>query len=155
MVTCMPIISRSGFNATCARGPAMPATDLWPDFQAPEAIKSAVFLLREQAAQLPQKTKGLVLAGLGPASAPDGSFRVGFDLHSPALGGNTYRLSEVTYPPEFVPITLTGADGPHTAQSLDLFRTLLESVLRSPRTRQVVEAIMAHATALGPVEEDQ
>lgn len=132
----------------------MPATDLWPDFQAPEAINSPVFLLKEQAAQLQQKTRGLVVAGLRPASAPDGSFWVGFDLYSPALGEYTFRLFEVTYPLQFFPVTLTAADGPQKAQTLDEFKTLLESVLRSSRTKQVVEAIMAQATALGTVEEN-
>jgi hypothetical protein len=130
----------------------MPAVDLWPDFQTPEAVNSPVFLLKEQAAKLQQKTNGLVLAGLRPASAPDGSFWVGFDLYSPALGEYTYHLFEVTYPPEFFPVTLTAADGAKTAQTLEQFRALLEAVLRSPRTKQVVEAIMAQAAALGPAE---
>jgi hypothetical protein len=130
----------------------MPATDLWPDFQAPEAINSPVFLLKEQAAKLQQKTKGLVLAGLRPASAPDGSFWVGFDLYSPALGQYTYRLFEVIYPPQLFPVTLTAAGEAQTAQNLSQFEQILESVLRSPRTKQVVEAIMAQATALGPAE---
>jgi len=133
----------------------MPATDLWPDFQTPEAINSPVFLLKEQAAKLQQKTKGLVLAGLRPASAPDGSFWVGFDLYSPALGEYSYRLFEVTYPPQFFPVTLTAAYGAQTAKTLDQFRKLLESVLRSPRTKQVVEAIMAQATALGPAKKSR
>ena len=80
---------------------------------------------------------------------------MGFDLYSPALGEYTYRLFEVTYPPQFFPVTLTAANGAQTAQSLDQFKTLLESVLRSPRTKQVVEAIMAQATALGPGEAGQ
>ena len=130
----------------------MPVTSLWPDFQAPEAINSPVFLLKEQAAALEQQTHGLVRAGLRPASTPDGSFWVGFDLYSPALGEYAYRLFEVTYPLEFFPITLTAGDTVHTAQTLDQFRTHLESVLQSPRTRQIVEAIMAQATALAPVE---
>ncbi len=77
---------------------------------------------------------------------------MGFDLYSPALGEYTYRLFEVTYPPQFFPVTLTDAAGSQVAQTLDQFKVLLESVLRSPRTKQVVEAIMAQATALGPVE---
>src|SRR5207247_6083547 len=85
-------------HSTCAGRLVMPVTDLWPDFQAPEAINSPAFLLKEQAAKLQQKNKGPVLAGLRPASAPDGSFWVGFDLYSPALGEYTYRLFEVTYP---------------------------------------------------------
>jgi hypothetical protein len=124
-------------------------TDFWPDFQAPEAIKSPVFLLKEQAAALRKKTRGLVLAGLRPASTPDGSFWVGFDLYSPALGEYSYRLFEVTYPPEFFPITLT-ADGSRTVQNLDEFKAALEAVIGSPRTKQIIEAIMAQATALGP-----
>jgi len=40
----------------------------------------------------------------------------------------------------------------HTAETLDQFKTVLQSVLQSPRTRQVVEAIMAQAMALGEVE---
>ena len=130
----------------------MPGADLWPDFQAPETINSPVYLLKEQAAALRKKTKGLVLAGLRPASAPDGSFWVGFDLYSPALGEYAYHLFEVTYAAEFFPVTLTGVNGAQTAQTPDQFKTLLKSVLRSPRTKQVVEAIMAQATALGPVE---
>ncbi len=130
----------------------MSAIDLWPEFQAPDAINSPVLLLKEQAANLKEKTKGLVLAGLRPASAPDGSFWVGFDLYSRALGEYTYRLFEVTYPPQFFPVTLTATDVVHTAQTLDEFKTLLEEVLRSPRTKQVVEAIMAQATALGPAK---
>jgi len=133
----------------------MPANDLWPDFQAPEAITSPVFLLKEQAAKLQQKTKGLVRAGLRPASAPDGSFWVGFDLSSPALGEYTYRLFEVTYAPQLFPVTLTAADVAHKAQTLDEFKTLLETVLQSPRTKQVVEAIMAQATALGPAKKNR
>ena len=130
----------------------MPANDLWPDFQAPETLNAPVFLLKEQAAKLQQKTNGLVLAGLRPASAPDGSFWVGFDLYSPALGEYTYRLFEVTYPLQLFPVTLTTANGDLVAHSLDDFKAVLESVLRSPRTKQVVEAIMAQATALGTVE---
>jgi hypothetical protein len=130
----------------------MPTTNLWPVFQAPESINSPVFLLKEQAAALEQQTHGLVRAGLRPASTPDGSFWVGFDLYSPALGEYAYRLFEVTYPLEFFPITLTAGDTVDTAQTLDQFRTHLESVLRSPRTKQIVEAIMAQATALAPVE---
>lgn len=130
----------------------MPASDLWPDFQAPESIDSPVFLLKEQAAKLQQKTQGLVLAGLRPASAPDGNFWVGFDLYSPALGEYTYRLLEVTYPPQFFPVTLTAGDGSQTAQNRDQFKAFLEAVLRSPRTKQIVEAIMAQASALGTVE---
>ena len=130
----------------------MPAVDLWPEFQAPDAINSPVFLLKEQAAKLQQKTKGLVRAGLRPASTPDGTFWVGFDLYSPALGEYTYRLFEVTYPPALRPITLTDSEGPHTVHDLQDFRGLLEGVLRSPRTKEVVEAIMAQASALAPVE---
>jgi hypothetical protein len=133
----------------------MPATDLWPDFQTPKVLNSPVFLLKEQAEKLQQKTNGLVRAGLRPASDPEGNFWVGFDLYSPALGEYSYHLFEVTYPPQFFPITLTGAEGPQTAQTLDQFKNLLESVLRSQRTKQVVEAIMAQATALGPVGADE
>jgi hypothetical protein len=131
----------------------MPTSNLWPDFQEPEAISSPVFLLKEQAAGLQQKTKGLVLAGLRPASTPDGSFWVGFDLYSPALGEYSYRLFEVTYPPEFFPVTLVDGSGNRaTADTQEDFKALLVSVLRSARTKQVVEAIMAQATALGTVE---
>jgi hypothetical protein len=58
----------------------------------------------------------------------------------------------VTYPPEFFPISLSAADGTKSADTPEEFKRLLESVLRSPLTKQVVEAIMAQATALGPVE---
>ena len=132
----------------------MPATDIWPDFQPPETIDSPVFLLKELAAQLKQKTKGLVVAGLRPASTPEGGFWVGFDLSSPALGAYIYRLFEVTYPLQFFPVTVNAMGQTREAQSMNQLRTLLEEVLRSPQTKQVVEAIMAQATALGPIDAD-
>lgn len=131
----------------------MPAVDLWPDFQAPTTVGSPVFLLKEQASKLKEKTNGLVEAGLRSASTPDGNFWVGFDLHSPALGEYHYRLFEVTYPPQFFPIELTFGDEVKSAQNLKQFEKLLVTVLKSPQTKQIVEAIMAQATALGPEEE--
>lgn len=128
----------------------MPVADLWPDFAQPQTGNSPVFLLKEQAARLQQKTNGLVKAGLRPASTGDGSFWVGFDLFSPALGEYTYRLFEVTYPPQLFPLKLIAGDDVETAQNLVDFRNVLERVLRSSRTKQIVEAIMAQATALGP-----
>lgn len=153
-VTCIPIISRFGFGSIYVGGTVMATPDYWPEFQEPEAINSPIFLLKEQAAQLEQKTKGLVRAGLRPASTPEGNFWVGFDLGSPALGEYTYRLMEITYPPGpgFCPITVTAGDDSHSAKSLDQFRQLLQHVLKSPRTKHVVEAIMAQATALAPLE---
>jgi hypothetical protein len=130
----------------------VPDNDYWPDFQAPESVNSPVYVLKEQAAKLQQKTRGLVKAGLRPASAPDGSFWVGFDLYSPALGEYLYHLFEVTYPPEFFPVTFTSGDETQRAQNLEEFKALLEAELRKARTKQVVEAIMAQATALGPAE---
>jgi hypothetical protein len=133
----------------------MPATtDLWPDFKAPEKIDSPVFVLKEQAATLQQKTKGLVLARLKSASTPNRDFWLGFDLYSPGLGEYSYRLFEVTYPPQLFPITLSSADGAQTAHNLDEFKTVLKSALGSPRTQQVVEAIMAQATAIGDEDEN-
>src|SRR2546423_14860403 len=118
MAMCSPIISRSGFVSICDGGPPMPTTSLWPDFQAPEAVNSPVFLLKEQAAKLQQKTKGLVLAGLRPASVPDGGFWVGFGLYSPAPGAQTYGLLGAHYPLQFLSVPFTAADRDPTAQHL-------------------------------------
>lgn len=128
----------------------MTTNNLWPDFQAPEAIQSPVYLLKEQAAGLAEKTRGLVRAGLRPASL-DGNFWVGFDLYSPALGEYTFRLFSVTYPPQFFPVDIDLAGESRRATTLEELRSQVSDILRSPRTRQVVEAIMAQATALGPV----
>lgn len=132
----------------------MPPHDLWPEFQPPEAINSPVFLLKEQAATLKHKTRGLVLAALRPASTPEGNFWIGFDLYSDALGDYSYRLFEVVYPPQFFPIMLTAAGGAKSAQTHEQFAQILAAVLRSPQTKQVVEAIMAQATALGALGAD-
>jgi hypothetical protein len=92
------------------------------------------------------------LADLRSTSEADGRFWIGFDLYSPALGEYRYLLFFVTYPPSFTPITLSAANDSRTAHSLTQFRNQLEAVLRSDRTKQVVEAIMAQATALGGME---
>jgi hypothetical protein len=127
----------------------MPVVDLWPEFRAPEDVNSPIFLLKQQAAALERKTKGLVGAELKSAVTPDKRFWVGFDLYSPALGEYSYRLFEVTYPPEFYPLTFSGPNGDEVASTPDNFRVSLVSALQATRTRQVVEAIMAQATALG------
>ena len=54
-----------------------------------------------------------------------------------------------------IAIILTAGNEALTAQSLDEFKSHLESLLRSPRTKQVVEAIKAQATALGAIDADQ
>jgi hypothetical protein len=52
-----------------------------------------------------------------------------------------------------MPVTLTAEGEPDTSQSLQGFKASLQRVLRSPRTKQIVEAIMAQAMAMyGPVE---
>src|SRR5262245_3344939 len=121
----------------------MSVVDLWPEFRAPEDVNSPIFLLKQQAAALERKTKGLVGAELKSAVTPDKRFWVGFDLFSPALGEYSYRLFEVTYPPEFYPLTFSGPNGDGVANDPEHFRGYLEAVLQSPRVRQVVEAIMA------------
>jgi hypothetical protein len=124
--------------------------DLWADFSPPEQLSAPASLLRDQAVMLHQKTRGLVYAQVRSTSAGDGSFWVGFDLGSPGLPEYSYRLLELTYPPEFYPLRMSAFGKAEEFADEDGFRKGLAAVLRSPRTKQVVEAIMAQARAVQP-----
>jgi hypothetical protein len=129
------------------------ADNLWPEFTPPEQVKSPVFLLKEQAALLAQRTGGIVVGRLSTLNTPDGRFVVSLDLAAPALRGYRYRLLEVIFPPEFYPLVINGPGQQlNNINGEAEFRDALASVLRSEKTKQIVEAIMAQAVVARPSE---
>ena len=101
--------------------------------------------------QLKQKDRRACYGGGSPGVGNGRELLVGFDLYSPALGEYTYRLFVVNYPAVRTR-HIDFCERNETAQTTDEFKAHLEWDLRSPRTKQVVEAIMAQATAIGTVE---
>jgi hypothetical protein len=125
--------------------------DFWGTFSPPEQINAPAYLLKQQAAALYQKTKGIVVAFVRSTSAgEDGSFWVGFDLGSQYLPEYNYRLLQMNHPPAFYPLSLVAFGERRECRDEPAFRQALAEVLSSPKTTQVVEAIMAQAAAVTP-----
>ncbi len=129
----------------------MPA-DWWPEFSPRAHLRSPALQLKEQAAILKQKTDGLVTASVVADSDEEGGFKVLLLLGSPHLGNYKFRLLELHYPPSNYPLELRAGDEVSRATNEAEFAKQLNSVLGSSRTKEIVEAIMAHAVALDTAE---
>jgi hypothetical protein len=123
--------------------------DYWGVFTPPEHLRSPALHLKEQAAALEEKTKGLVRASMVSDASDDGGFFVVFQLWSPLLEHYRYRLLELRYPLNGYPLQMTAGDEEVVAQNEGEFQQALARVLGSQRTTQIVEAIMAQAVAVG------
>jgi hypothetical protein len=150
-------------------------TDLWPNDLATVATKPPLTILKEQASLLGAKTKNIVGASVVRAvrtidivSAMNGvvkPFCYNFIITSPALGNYTYRLFVVSYdigiyPVEFmvdraIAQEILGDQADERNQRLiasdeQEFIEILSRILNSEKTRQVIRAILSHATDQTP-----
>ena len=130
----------------------------WPDEFGETQIVAPVTLLRQQAAQLGQKTRGMVEAQVG--SMTEGHplydaiskatgrpfFRHSFKIVAPSLDGYTYELFTIRhgidlYPVQIVPGSFSGAR-PELQTEEDLLEWL-KGVLGSDRTKRIVGSLLA------------
>jgi hypothetical protein len=120
-------------------------------------------IVRAKVTQVPQDFKAAaednvrrsVLESMGRDDSTT-PFRYAFFLHSPALGGYQYRLFEVSYGIRFYPIRFkldeeisqelgVDPDKGITADDESAFVEILSGILRSKKTRQVIQAILSQA----------
>jgi len=149
--------------------------DLWPKDIDIVNVTPPVAILREQAAVLGNKTKNLVLGEVTPAVGETSEkFLYAFFIVGPVLGGYRYRLLTIRYPVEMYPVEiflepeilthvraelavqvsdnallqlLGDLTSPAlSAKSEEEFKAVLKAVFDSPKTRRVIEAIIAQST---------
>jgi hypothetical protein len=124
------------------------AADLWPVFTPPTGVKAPVYVLKEQATLLSSKTQKIVRGFVQSIPSGGRSFAYLLELSSPALPGYSFNLLTLSYPLDFYPLSLTAFDETHIANDEGEFRDMLARVFQDPRTKQIVEAIMAQALAM-------
>lgn len=149
--------------------------DLWPKDIDIVNVTPPVAILREQAAVLGNKTKNLVLGEVTPAVGETSEkLLYAFFIVGPVLGGYRYRLLTIRYPVEMYPVEiflepeilthvraelavqvsdnallqlLGDLTSPAlSAKSEEEFKAVLKAVFDSPKTRRVIEAIIAQST---------
>jgi len=97
-----------------------------------------------------------VALGYGSYRGPTTPFRYLFLIHSPALGDYRYRLFEISYDVGFYPVSFQLDEDIVREWQMDpkqgivaddesAFVDILSRVLKSKRTRQVIQAILSQA----------
>jgi hypothetical protein len=146
-------------------------SNLWPDDISGVDIKAPVSILREQASLLAERTKGIATAEVVPLDVEIWSrldrFRFAFVLSAPSLGGYQYQLFTVSYDTGFYPASFEAGGevfaslpdrmvGELTARGMVAvkaeseaeFEEILRAILGSPKTKEVVRAILAQSQAV-------
>ena len=123
----------------------MCADDFWPDDIGESSIVTPVSILKEQAAALAPKTKGLVTAEVLPTQTGNPQFLAYiFYLSAPTVNYR-YQLLTVTHPISLYPV---GASYRNTTKSLpseNEFRAWLKEALSSDETKRIVAALIAQS----------
>ena len=128
--------------------------DFWGEIGSAEVVRTPVLILREQAALLGKKTKGLVEATVD-TDASGGSFIHRFKLVVPALDNYTYELFSISNGIDFYPMEAHGFQNRSkfgsmvtmsTLRSEDEFLHWLQEILSSPETKKIIANILAQAT---------
>lgn len=119
--------------------------DLWPDDLADTSVVAPVAILREQAALLAKKTKGLIEGRIQTNTAGTGrNFLHHFFLVAPPLDNYTYHLLTVSHEMTLYPVTVmyVPTRENESVESEDAFVALLATSFRRPETRRVIEALL-------------
>ncbi len=126
--------------------------DFWPnDLSAATPILTPVAILKEQAALLSQKTKGLVMGEV--VSRPQMGRKVNLvhilRLITPALGNYQYELLRVVHPANLYPLTIhyTPSDKTIEAKNEEELVRDLRDLLSRKETLSIIQALVAQAQA--------
>ena len=125
---------------------------LWPTDLIPSSRRTPEQILREQAADLRQKTGGALTGDVEAGSSGD-RITLDFFIVAPALEDYHYRLFKVRhainpYDPPLELILSSRQIKP--AHSEEEFLTILRQVFESPQTRALVGDLLAYVAQAGP-----
>ena len=118
--------------------------DFWGEIGTAE-VRTPLSILREQAALLGKKTKGLVEA-MVDTDTSGRDFRHRFKLVVPALDNYAYELFRITNGIDLYPVTAFDAGKQLTLRSEDAFLDWLKEKLSSPETKKITANLLALAT---------
>ena len=133
--------------------------DLWPDDVAAPSILTPLAILKFQAGQLRQRTKGLLEADIQTQEKVNGGLHLqhSFDLIAPALNRYRYRLFTVEHDGEMVyPVTVyaEGVGFPAdeiifeqhaSAATQDQFLGFIAQILKADQVRSVIQSLIARS----------
>lgn len=130
----------------------MPIPDLWPeDIGLDTNVLMPVNIMREQAAKLTERTKGLLEGQIDSSAPAMGSkdFMHTFYIVAPAL--DNYRhilfwvLHEVTgYP---VSVGAPGEGANFTAEDQESFVAKLKAIFADEKTKTIIQALLAQSSS--------
>jgi hypothetical protein len=123
--------------------------DLWPDEIGDLDVLTPLAILRIQAGQLKQKTRGLVEAEVETETSVDASAEhYYFDLIAPALNRYRVRLLDAWHVPKRVyPVYVDVGNGQHTAVCTTQadFVGVLGNIFSSSDTRSLISSFIAQS----------
>ena len=131
--------------------------DLWPDDVVLSTVLSPLAILRFQAGQLRQRTKGLLEAEVQMEEKKEGRIQLSFDLIAPALDRYRYRLFTMEHDKQLVyPVRLDlggfcfpGEFGNYLdwvdAASQDEFVRWVAEIFKCERVRSVIHSLIARS----------
>lgn len=116
--------------------------DLWPQDIGGASLLTPVTILRQQATLLGQKTNQLVVAEVNTQSQGP-NFQHSFVIVAPALDNYRYELFSVHHGITFYPMTVVRENSPERVDSQEQFLGWLRTILSSPRTKNIVQSLLA------------
>ncbi|MCX7110575.1 MAG: hypothetical protein NTX45_10690 [Proteobacteria bacterium] len=146
--------------------------DLWAEDIGITTVKTPVAILREQASLLGKKTQNLVIGEVISSSqdnVKEQKITNRFNIKAPALGNYRYNLFSISHGIDIYPLTMFveggiltelttsdvifGSHNPRVIRSEADFLSVLNKILKSKRTKQVVHALLAQCLESGEGEQ--
>ncbi len=128
----------------------MPIPDLWPgDISEKTDILMPVTILREQAAALTQRTKGLLEGNVRSENPkyPGDDFVHRFELVAPALDNYRYELFFVAHDLTGYPARVCFDGKEPKAETQEAFVNLLRIVFNQGKTKGAIQSLLAQSTS--------
>ena len=140
-------------TAAAAAGSNIP--DLWPEDIGQTNITAPLSVLQQQARNLGEKTRGLVLGAVETATERGTSFVHSFLLVAPTLNNYTARIFRVKHGVHFYPLELiTELDGPNfRAATQDDFLRALAEVFSTAPLKKMIHSLIAQSRVAAPQRE--
>lgn len=123
-----------------------PIDDLWPSDIQSSSIKPPVTILKEQGTFLGRKTSNIV-EGVVRSKETEGEFSWNFYLSAPCFGDYQHRLLNLSHDIELYPVKVIDEESvtPQIAETEDEFMEILRAIFATPKTKRVIEAILAQS----------
>lgn len=147
----------------------MTAEDFWPEDIGNVNITAPVMILRDQAALLGRRTRNIVEATVGnygdEFETPQEPFNYSFYIVARPVNNYHYGLFHISHGFDLYPVTFhigeelfrelgfQGENNGITVNNEEYFKEILAKILRSKKTRHVIQAILAQVERKKPNDE--